>query len=47
MWELLHSVPVTLSRRGQPVPAYEWQAVLLAWATWTDDGPDAVSLGPL
>ena len=26
VWELLHSVPVTLSRRGQPVPAYEWQA---------------------
>ena len=47
VWELLHSVPVTLSRRRQPVPAYEWQAVLLTWATWTDDGPDAVSLGPL
>lgn len=47
VWELLHSVPVTLSRRGKPVPAYEWQAVLLTWATWTDDGPDAVSLGPL
>jgi len=38
---------VTLARRGQPVPAYEWQAVLLTWSTWTDDGPDAVSLGPL
>ena len=47
VWELLHSVPVTLARRGQPVPAYEWQAVLLTWSTWTDDGPDAVSLGPL
>jgi hypothetical protein len=47
VWELLHSVPVTLSRRGRPVPAYEWQALLLTWATWTDDGPDAVSLGPL
>lgn len=47
VWELLHSVPVTLSRRGAPVPAYEWQAVLLSWATWSDDGPDAVSLGPL
>jgi hypothetical protein len=47
VWELLHSVPVTLSRRGVPVPAYEWQAVLLAWPTWVDDGPDAVSLGPL
>lgn len=47
VWELLHSVPVTLSRRGEAVPAYEWQAVLLTWPTWTDDGPDAVSLGPL
>jgi len=47
VWELLHSVPVTLSRRGRLVPAYEWQAVLFTWATWTDDGPDAVSLGPL
>jgi hypothetical protein len=47
VWELLHSVPVTLSRRGEPVPAYEWQALLLAWPTWTDDGPDAVSLEPL
>jgi hypothetical protein len=46
-WELLHSVPVTLSRRGAPVPAYEWQPVLLAWATWSEDGADAVSLGPL
>jgi hypothetical protein len=47
VWELLHSVPVTLSRRGQPVPAYEWQSVLLAWTTWTDNSPDAVSLEPL
>lgn len=47
VWELLHSVPVTLSRRGESVPAYEWQALLLAWPTWTDDGPDAVSLEPL
>jgi hypothetical protein len=47
VWELLHSVPVTLSRRGQLVPAYEWQAVLLTWQTWTDDGPDAASLEPL
>ena len=47
VWELLHTVPVTLSRRGTPVPAYEWQAVLFTWATWTNDGPDAVSLGPL
>jgi hypothetical protein len=47
VWELLHSVPVTLSRRGEPVPAYEWQALLLTWPTWTDDGPDAVSLEPL
>jgi hypothetical protein len=47
VWELLHSVPVTLSRRGEQVPAHEWQALLLAWPTWTDDGPDAVSLEPL
>jgi hypothetical protein len=47
VWELLHSVPVTLSRRAEPVPAYEWQALLLTWPTWTDDGPDAVSLEPL
>ena len=47
VWELLHSVPVTLSRRRAPVPAYEWQAMLLSWATWTDTGLDAVSLGPL
>jgi len=47
VWELLHSVPVTLSRRGEAVPAYEWQPLLLTWPTWTDDGPDAVSLGPL
>jgi hypothetical protein len=47
VWELLHSVPVTLRRRGQAVPAYEWQPILLTWATWTDNGPDAVSLGPL
>jgi len=40
-------VPVTLARRGRQVPAYEWQAVLLTWPTWTDDGPDAVSLEPL
>jgi len=47
VWELLHSVPVTLSRRGEAVPAYEWQGLLLAWPTWTDDGPDAVSLVPV
>jgi hypothetical protein len=47
VWELLHSVPVTLSRRGEAVPAYEWQDLLLTWPTWTDDGPDAVSLEPL
>ncbi len=47
VWELLHSVPVTLARRGQQVPAYEWQALLLTWPTWTDDGSDAVSLEPL
>jgi hypothetical protein len=47
VWELLHSVPVTLTRRGDPVPTYEWQPLLLTWSTWTDDGPDAVSLGPL
>lgn len=47
VWELLHSVPVTLSRRGNPVPAYEWQELLLTWPTWTDDGPDTVSLEPL
>ena len=46
VWELLHSVPVELSRGGQQVPAYEWQAVLLTWATWAVDGSDAVSLGP-
>jgi hypothetical protein len=47
VWELLHSVPVTLIRRGEPVPAYAWQELLLTMPTWTDDGPDAVSLGPL
>ncbi len=47
VWELLHSVPVTLSRRGNAVPAYEWQDLLLTWPTWTDDGPDAVSLEPV
>jgi len=47
VWELLHSVPVTLSRRGKPVPAYEWQDLLLTWPTWTDDGPERVSLEPL
>lgn len=47
VWELLHSVPVTLSRRGEAVPAYEWQELLLTWPTWTDDGPGAVSLKPL
>jgi hypothetical protein len=47
VWELLHSVPVTLARRGEAVPAYEWQDLLLTWPTWTDDGPDAVSLEPL
>jgi len=47
VWELLHSVPVTLSRRGKAVPAYEWQELLLTWPTWTDDGPDAVALEPL
>ena len=47
VWELLHSVPVTLTRRGDAVPAYEWQPLLLTWSTWTDDGPDAVSLAPL
>jgi hypothetical protein len=47
VWELLHSIPVTLSRRGEAVPAYEWQDLLLTWPTWTDDGLDAVSLGPL
>ena len=47
VWELLHSVPVTLARRGEAVPAYEWQPLLLTWSTWSDDGPDAVSLEPL
>jgi len=47
VWELLHSVPVTLTRGDEQVPAYEWQPVLLTWATWTDDGPDAVSLAPV
>jgi hypothetical protein len=47
VWELLRSVPVTLTRRGEAVPAYEWQELLLTWPTWTDDGSDAVSLEPL
>ena len=47
VWELLHSVPVELSRGDEQVPAYEWQHVLLTWATWIDDGPDAVTLGPV
>lgn len=47
VWELLHSVPVTLTRGDDPIPAYEWQPLLLTWGTWTDDGPDAVSLAPV
>jgi hypothetical protein len=47
VWELLHSVPVTLTRGGDALQAYEWQAVLLTWSTWADNGPDAVSLTPV
>jgi hypothetical protein len=46
VWELLHAVPVVLSRGDESLPAYEWQPLLLTWSTWTDDGPDAFSLGP-
>lgn len=47
LWELLHSVPVTLTRDGEPVPAYEWQALLLAWTTWSEGGAEDISLAPL
>jgi hypothetical protein len=37
VWELLHEGAVELVRAGAPVAKDEWQATLLAWATWSGD----------
>jgi hypothetical protein len=40
VWELLHQRRLTLSRDGDPLPAEEWQSVLLNWEQWAD--PEAL-----
>jgi hypothetical protein len=40
VWEMLHHGQLTLTRDDEPVPAAEWQPVLLSWSTWAaDDAP--------
>ena len=38
VWELLHEGAVEIKRAGAPVGREHWQAMLLSWATWSEDG---------
>jgi len=38
VWELLHEARVRLIEAGTAVGQDRWQAVLLDWRAWTDDG---------
>jgi hypothetical protein len=44
VWELLHEGRLTIERAGGPVPAEQWESLLLAWESWGD--PDAPRLVP-
>jgi hypothetical protein len=37
VWELLHQGQVSLAHRGAPVPRERWEAVILAWDSWSSD----------
>lgn len=37
VWELLHEGAVQVTTAGAPVAREQWQALLLSWATWTED----------
>lgn len=37
VWEMLHHGRLIMTRGGESVPAGEWQAILLSWATWAGD----------
>jgi hypothetical protein len=38
VWELLHVSEISLIREGAPVARGDWQATLLSWAAWRDEG---------
>ena len=38
VWELLHQERLTLVAGGEPVPAVQWQEVVLRWSTWAATG---------
>jgi hypothetical protein len=43
VWEMLHRGRLILTRDGEPVPAAEWQPILLGWSTWSS-GDDQAEL---
>jgi hypothetical protein len=38
VWELLHEGAVELVRSGAPIGREQWEAALLSWEAWSDDG---------
>ncbi|HEV3055319.1 MAG TPA: hypothetical protein VGX45_11740 [Solirubrobacteraceae bacterium] len=43
VWELLHERRIDLARAGaeqQPLPAAEWEQLMLSWTTWTKEPPE-------
>jgi hypothetical protein len=44
VWELLHAGDVTIVRDGASIGSGQWQSLLLAWSTWSDQGGARVFL---
>jgi hypothetical protein len=44
VWQLLHAGGVTIVRDGVSIGSGQWQPLLMAWSTWSDQGGPRVSL---
>lgn len=46
VWELLHEGRLALVRAETPVPAAEWEPLLLSWASWVEQ-PEPLQVRPI
>jgi hypothetical protein len=44
VWELLHQDRLAIAGPEGLIEAGRWQPIVTSWSTWTDDGPDALTL---
>ena len=44
VWELLHQGRLAIAGPGGLIEPARWQPIVISWSTWTDDGPEALTL---